>query len=127
MTRRFVAVLLITLWISPACLTWGENSENKLIPVKPAYEEAAQPTGVDPNINTPPPPSPRDQMYVFWVLGRVLSYPIDTAESYVTGWIGRLRNRPVAQPAAAPAGPNPFNSIRSREIPPAPPAQSDAQ
>ncbi len=127
MTRRFVGVLLITLWISPVCLTWGEKPETKLIRVKPAYEEVAEPAPAVRNPNTPPPPSPRDQMYVFWILGRILSYPIDTAESYVSGWVDRWRNRPVAQPAAAPAGPNPFNSIRLREIPPAPPVQSNPE
>jgi hypothetical protein len=127
MTRRFVAVLLVTLWISPVCLTWGENPQGKLIPVKPAYEEAVQPTQAVRDANTPTPPTPRDQMYVFWVLGRILSYPIDTAESYVSEWIGSWRNRPIAQPASAPAAPNPFTSIRLREIPPAPPAHPNSQ
>ncbi|MFH1114741.1 MAG: hypothetical protein V1792_12565 [Pseudomonadota bacterium] len=126
MTRIFVAVLLMVLGVGAACLSWAENSQDKLIQVKPAYEDAAAPTHEVRNPNEPPPPAPRDQLYVFWILGRILSYPIDTAESYVSGWLERRRNQPAAQPASASAAQNPFNSIGLREIPPAPPAESPA-
>ncbi len=120
-------MLLMALWFGTASLAWAQNPQKKLIPVKPAYEEVVQPTHTVRNPNEPPPPAPRDQLYIFWILGRILSYPIDTAESYVSGWMGQWRNRPTTQPASAPAGQNPFNSIGMREIPPAPPAQSSAQ
>ena len=125
MTRRCVVVLLITLWVAPACLAWGQTTDKRLIPVKPSYSDSV-PASPARNPNEPPPPTPREQMYVFWILGRVLSYPIDTAESYISDWWEGRRNQPVATPASAPAAPNPFSSLRTREIPPAPPAKSDS-
>jgi hypothetical protein len=63
-------------------------------------------------------------MYVFWILGKILSYPVDQAESYMSALIRRLRTGPAGTPASASSGPNPFDTIESREIPPAPPALS---
>lgn len=121
MSRRFVVVLLIAVWIVPACMAWAQTTDRNLIPVRPSYSDSDPVTTKPRNPNGPPPPTPREQMYVFWILGRVLSYPIDTAESYISSWWERRWNQPVATPASAPAVPNPFNSIRTREIPPAPP------
>jgi hypothetical protein len=58
-------------------------------------------------------------MYVFWILGKVLSYPVDQLESFIR----RQRNKPEVTPikASAPSSYNPFKEIEGREIPPAPP------
>jgi hypothetical protein len=63
-------------------------------------------------------------MYVFWIVGKILSFPVDTLESYVS----RLREQWTAKavPAAAPAGPNPFEKRNIGQIPPAPPVVFDA-
>ncbi|MFH0960882.1 MAG: hypothetical protein V1897_19530, partial [Pseudomonadota bacterium] len=66
-------------------------------------------------------PAPRDQLYVFWILGRVISYPIDKLESYISGKFNSVK-QPKPIPAAAPGQvSSPFDSLHRREIPPAPP------
>jgi hypothetical protein len=106
----------------------AENKSSKLISVKPAYEQAAAvPQNSSPatNIDTQyPDPSPRDQMYIFWLFGKIISYPIDKVESYVTKKL-YSPEKPKFVPATAPASASsPFDSINWREIPPAPPVQS---
>lgn len=102
-------------------------AEGKLIQVKPSYTESNyQPSelvqGETGYLYTAP--NPRDQMYVFWILGKMLSYPIDKIEDFVSS---RLRPqespKPVAAPAVATSRPNPFDSVNLKEIPPAPPAR----
>lgn len=106
----------------------AENKSPKLISVKPAYDQASsvpQNSSPAPNLDTQyPDPSPRDQLYIFWLFGKIISYPIDKVESYVTKKI-TSPEKPKVVPAAAPASAsNPFDSINWREIPPAPPVQS---
>jgi hypothetical protein len=122
---------LTLLWIAPAGLAQAENTGKKLIPVKPSYHEAtyvpqAEQPAADPTM--PPPPTPREQMYVFWILGKMLSYPIDKAESYVYSF--KRKPKPQVEgaptPATASATPNPFSSVNWNEIPPAPPASGAA-
>lgn len=101
--------------------------ESKLIQVKPSYSESSYQPSEQVQGETGYsyiPPTPRDQMYVFWILGKMLSYPIDKVEDFISS---RLRSRetpkPVAAPAVATSKPNPFDSVNFREIPPAPPAR----
>jgi hypothetical protein len=127
MPKTLLILFLIMCWTLSPSLGQAEKSEQKLIPVKPSYHEAAyvphageqasnpvQPTG----------PNPRDQLYVFWILGKVLSYPVDKVEAFI---YSRFKRAPAgnAQPAAAPANPNPFASVNWREIPPAPPVHAE--
>jgi len=126
MAKPTVMLVVFALFVSATCVCRAEQAEKKLIPVTPAYGEtstvptpAPAPAALDPQ--SPPLPTPRDQMYVFWLLGQVLSYPIDKAESFVRARLKDFSSRPVAKPASAPAGENPFEAVQMREIPPAPP------
>ena len=129
MARILLVLLLIGPWLACACFDQAAIAAEQLIPVKPGYAEAT-PESQAPKGGTEsqalPEPTPRDQMYLFWILGKIISYPVDKAESFVTGQIKRFQNRPVVTPASAPASSNPFESINWREIPPAPPANSGA-
>lgn len=124
MTRIIVSLVLIVSGVTLACTVQAEVSGNKLIPVKPSYTEAAYVPQSEQAVEGPAPPSPREQMYLFWILGQVISYPIDRAESYISNMIRRLQSGPEVTPAAAQAGPNPFTTINMRQIPPAPPVLS---
>jgi hypothetical protein len=125
-------VSLTLLWITPVGLAQAETAGKKLIPVKPSYHEAtyvppAERPTVDPNM--PPPPTPREQMYVFWILGKMLSYPIDKAESYVYSFTKKTKPKVdgAPTPATAAATPNPFSSVNWSEIPPSPPASGRSE
>ena len=126
MRTSLLVVLVCSLLIVPVCLAQAEEAHKNLITVKPSYHDATyvpqreQPV-VDPTV--PPPPTPREQMYVFWILGKMLSYPIDKAESCIYGYINRSKEKTHARvaPAAASTAPNPFASVSWSEIPPAPP------
>lgn len=109
--RGFVASLMVIALCGALPLLAGA-AEGKLIPVRPAYAEAP----ADPE--APPTPSPKQQMYIFWLLGKMISFPIDKAESFVRGQI----ERPFFRPASSPAAENdPFASLDRGEVPPAPP------
>ncbi len=119
MTKSSLIVALTILCGVSAC--FAEPAEKKLIPVRPSYQDATyvpQPESAAYDL-----PTPRDQMYVFWILGRILSYPFDKAEAYIDSWKQKRKASPA--PAAVPAaasGPNPFASVNWGQIPPAPPA-----
>jgi hypothetical protein len=119
MIRISLVVLLAVLLMTSGPLCQPE--EGKLIPVKPSFNDSPSgpPAPQDPYAQAAP--TPREQMYVFWILGKVLSYPIDTAESYLSSWWQRRQAAPLVQPASAPPAPNPFDTIDSRQIPPAAP------
>ena len=125
--RHVVALLIII-----AC-AWGLScanaDEQKLIRVTISSHEAAvvaPSKAVARRAVSSRPPTPREQMYVFWVLGKVLSYPVDKVESYVTRMFKGPFPTPVVKPAAATAGYNPFEARSFSEIPPAPPALGGA-
>lgn len=97
-------------------------SDEGLIPVRPSYQEASYPARTPQMVQGFPEgraPTPREQMYVFWILGKVLSYPIDQIESFIR----KQRNKTAVTPikASASSSYNPFKEIEGREIPPAPP------
>jgi hypothetical protein len=124
-------VSLTLLWMAPVGPAQAENAGKKLIPVKPSYHEAtylppAERPSLDPTM--PPPPTPREQMYVFWILGKMLSFPIDKAESYVYSFTKKTKPQVdgAPTPATASATPNPFSSVNWSEIPPSPPASGRA-
>ncbi|MGB6063198.1 MAG: hypothetical protein WBG50_00200 [Desulfomonilaceae bacterium] len=121
-------VLLCLVLIAPVSLAQAEETHKNLITVKPSYHEATyvpqqDQSVVDPTM--PPPPTPREQMYVFWILGKMLSYPIDKAESYIYSFVNRPKAKAQA-PATTSTTPNPFASVSWSEIPPAPPVSGHA-
>lgn len=134
MKRIGVVLACVTAIMTGAVCAYAEQSKEALIRVKPAYQEAtyvpqehtrqadAVPAG-------PPPPSPRDQMYVFWLVGKILSYPVDRVEAFITSRLQNLQKstfRPASAPAAEVQAINPFDAVDTSEIPPAPPALAGA-
>jgi hypothetical protein len=124
MIRIFLMLLLAAACVSHGMLCSAEPPESNLIRAQPSFPEASSTTAPAQDPSTEVMPTPREQMYVFWLLGKVLSYPVDTAESYISGMWRKWQSAPVVQPASAPAVPNPFDSMSDRHIPPAPPATS---
>ncbi|MCX5861120.1 MAG: hypothetical protein NTW27_03220 [Deltaproteobacteria bacterium] len=125
MGRTLGIFVLTVLWAGPHCIASAQTTDKNLIPVKPMYSEAyynpqAQPDAANPAFI--PTPSPRDQLYIFWIIGKALSYPIDKAESLIMSKLRKPRQDGIPTPAAASSAPNPFASVNWREIPPAPPA-----
>lgn len=126
MHKLLVIITLIILMLP--CGSYGKEAGTDLIKVTPAYMTpgaAGNPNSV--NTDDPfsaPPPRPRDQMYVFWILGKVLSYPVDTVEQFVTKKIRQVSLKPKTKSQAQPV--NPFDSVDIREIPPAPPVLNEA-
>ena len=122
MTRICLIVSACLILSSLAFLAGPAHPDDRLIRVKPSYQEASY-SGRTPQMvegfSETRAPSPREQMYVFWILGKVLSYPIDQLESF----INQQRNKAVVTPikASASSSYNPFKEIEGREIPPAPP------
>lgn len=106
---------LILLGSTFAGFSWGET---KLIQVKPSYAESSHRPSNEVEGETGysyRPPSPRDQMYIFWILGKMLSYPIDKVEDFITSKLkSRQAPEPVAAPAVATSRPNPFDSVNFR-------------
>jgi hypothetical protein len=121
--RPLLIVLLVAVLVVPAYFAQAEPPKNNLIQAKPEYLEAAHVPTVEPNTDPlyPPSPTPSEQMYVFWIMGKILSFPVDTLESYVTRLRGEWNAKAVAVPASAPAQPNPFEKRHIGQIPPAPP------
>ncbi len=126
--RLWTAIITVSIscFLSLSCVS-DSYAESRLIQVKPSYAESSYKPAEQIQGETGysyTAPSPRDQMYVFWILGKMLSYPIDKVEDFITSRIrSRETPKPVAAPALATARPNPFDSVNLREIPPAPPAR----
>jgi len=122
MARAIILSTVLILLVAAAAFGQSQKDGGNLIPVEPARQEAAA-ASPDQQMQANPggftPPSPRDQLYVFWFLGKMLSYPVDKIEAYIHYKL----NQPKAVPASAPAARNPFDSVNWREIPPAPPAR----
>ncbi len=125
---RIVAIgLILVFWLSTLCFGQSGKPQNNLVHVKPDYDDSVSRTSADtydPNL-----PKPADQLYVFWYLGRMISYPIDTAEAYLRSYISKLREpvKPVAVPASSIQQSNPFESVKWNSIPPAPPVAKERQ
>lgn len=121
MYRSLLILLVSIVLVSPAGLVSAEQAVKNLVPVKSEYAQDAQaPASPEPVKSAgAPSPTPAEQMYVFWMVGKVLSYPIDTLEGYVR----RLMEAPHPKvvPASAPATRNPFEARDLGQIPPAPP------
>lgn len=127
MKKALLIFSTLVLILSIIDCSLAQDKTPKLIAVKPAYNQASytpQNSEPAPNLQAQyDDPAPRDQLYVFWLLGRLISYPIDKVESYVS-----KKLYPVEQPKAVPAAASgsvqsPFESINRREIPPAPPVE----
>jgi len=134
MTRIGLVLVCVGLVIAFAAPAGAQQSQDGRIRVKPAYQEAAyvpqQHARQDEAATAgPPPPSPRDQMYVFWLVGKILSYPVDKMEAFIASKWQNFQ-KPALRPASAPASEvqavNPFDAIDTSEIPPAPPALGGA-
>ncbi|MBI4966084.1 MAG: hypothetical protein HY913_22585 [Desulfomonile tiedjei] len=127
MAKILLMLLPVMLWAASACFGQAQKEEKKLIQVKPSYHEASYvPHAGDqgPGPVFPAPPTPREQMYIFWILGKMISFPIDKVESFIRERAARPAKGAEAAPAAAASAPNPFNSVNWKEIPPAPPAKA---
>lgn len=121
---KIIAVLVVTvLFGAAACFGQSGNSDKKLIHVKPDYGEPASQVQPEPQIDpyAPVPPRPRDQLYVFWILGRLINYPIDKVESFIVNLRSERKKDGTPVPASAGPSGSPFSSVNWREIPPAPP------
>lgn len=122
-SARFLMVLT-ALFLFGASISFAES---KLIQVKPSYAESSYKPAEEIQGETGysySAPSPRDQMYIFWILGKMLSYPVDKVEDFISSKLKfRENSKPVAAPAIATSRPDPFESINFREIPPAPPVR----
>lgn len=112
-----LCIFTVAIWAAP-CFA----ADPTLIRVKPSYQEASyapNKAAADKSADLDAP-SPREQMYVFWVLGKALSYPLDAVEQFIAQKRAEWKQRPAAiEPVAVP---DPFEGIETREIPPAPPA-----
>lgn len=127
MPKTLLILFLIMCWTVSPSLGQADKSEQKLIPVRPSYHEASYVPHAGEQASSPVQPTgpnPRDQLYIFWILGKVLSYPVDKVEAFI---YSRFKGAPAGspRPAAAPANANPFASVNWREIPPAPPAHGE--
>jgi hypothetical protein len=123
MARSVAVLAVLALFGATVCFGQAGSSDKKLIQVKPDYSEPVAYPQPEPQLDpyAPIQPRPRDQLYVFWILGRVISYPIDKVEAYLTNM--KFDRKKDGSPVPASAGPeaNPFNAVNWREIPPAPP------
>ena len=125
MVKTIATIIIAILWLTSACFGQTGKAQNNLVPVKPGYDEPISQRPSD-NPEDSGLPKPSDQLYVFWYLGKIISYPIDTAEAYITSCIAKLRQptQPVAVPASSTPLSNPFDSVQWKSIPPAPPVVS---
>ncbi len=125
MIRTIGLTLLVLAWSAGLCLVGAQAPHGKLIPV----QRAEQP---EPQVQEEAPdqaatsgyalPAPKDQLYVFWVLGRILSFPVDLAESIIRKRRSHAQHKEgSAVQASSPVNGNPFENLNWREIPPAPP------
>ena len=124
MARTLLMMLLAALLVVPAHLAQADPPRTNLIQAKPQYLEATHVPSANQAQAYPAAPTPAEPMYVFWILGKLISYPIDTVESYVTKIREDWKAKPV--PASATTGPNPFETRRLGQIPPAPPIERGA-
>jgi hypothetical protein len=127
--KAILSLLLTGLWVV-SCCGQAPQSEKNLVPVAPSYAQAAYnpQSDQDPvNAEGQRVPTPREQMYVFWVLGKMISYPVDKAEELIRKQISSLKSpfhpQPVSDQPSSKVG-NPFTGVNWREIPPAPPVVS---
>jgi hypothetical protein len=122
MSKIKVRAVVVVTAVCCLCTAYTMGNDNGLIRVTPAYHEAIS----APATNSPAdasnelgPPTPREQMYVFWLLGKALSYPIDKIESYILLKLKRSRNGQT--PINVSSVPNPFEAADLSQVPPAPP------
>jgi len=123
MAKVGVLLLLVFVLAGSSCLGQDAAGGKKLIPVKPTYQEASYvpPAGPsDPAASASTYPTPKDQLYVFWILGRMLSYPFDKTEAYLQSLLEKPRVKATAPKAMETR--DPFVRLDVRQIPPAPPA-----
>lgn len=127
MARPLLILLVVSLLLVSLCPAQAETGKGNLIPVRPQYLEATHvPQQAQGDAQAyPPGPTPAEQLYVFWILGKIISYPVDTLEAYVGKLREDWRAKPV--PASAQVGPNPFEARNLGQIPPAPPVLSGSR
>jgi len=124
-SRWLLILVTVTLTLCAVALSQAEDQRRNLVPVKPAAEvdaQAAQPAR--PAAGGLGQPTAADQLYVFWALGKLISYPFDAADSYIQRYREGSDSDAKAIPAAAPGAANPFDAVKLGQIPPAPPVSS---
>ena len=129
MPKICVILVLVIFCGVTQCLGEARQGDSILVRITPSPQQSdpapddqqavSQPMG-------PRAPTPKEKLYVFWILGKMLSYPVDRAEKYIRGKLEGFSRQPVAVPAASPTTANPFDTARQRDIPPAPPAMEGA-
>ena len=125
MSRWLLILIAATLVLCSVLASQAENQRRNLVPVKPGTQidaEAAEQSRAA--AARQGQPTAADQLYVFWVLGKLISYPFDAAESYIRRYREGADEDAQAVPAAAPGSSNPFDAVRLGQIPPAPPVSS---
>jgi hypothetical protein len=120
-----IGVLLLLIFVLAGSSGLGQDTAagKKLIPVRPTYQEASYlpPGGSSaPAASASTYPTPKDQLYVFWILGRILSYPVDKTEAYLQSLLEKPRVKAAAPTVTETR--DPFVRLDVRQIPPAPPA-----
>jgi hypothetical protein len=96
-------------------------ADGKLIPVRGPLTETETTRSTEEAF---PAPSAKQQMYVFWLLGKMISYPIDKAEAFVRTQMEKPFFRPASSPGPAQ---DPFIALERGEIPPAPPVERQSR
>jgi hypothetical protein len=115
------AVIAVTV-ICCLYTAYALGNDSGLIRVEPSHHEALSapnPNKPDEASNVLGTPTPREQMYVFWLLGKALSYPVDRIESYIM--LKLKRGSKKQAPINVSSVPNPFEAADMSQIPPAPP------
>jgi hypothetical protein len=115
--KTLVAIMAVLSIIAVQDYAYSDDPQH-LIRVKRAdaqldSQTQAAPSGVV-------EPTPRDQMYVFWILGRVINYPFDKAEALVTNFKNK---RAAAAERQKLSDSSATDAVSWNEIPPAPPAR----
>jgi hypothetical protein len=126
---RICAAMLVIMALGPVLSLSADEPAKKLIAVRPNFHEAENVPDGRQAVDFESEqrfPTPREQMYVFWLVGRVLSYPVDKAESAVRGWLEKRKGRAANAPAQLEDGRNPFDSVDFGALPPAAPALAGA-
>lgn len=125
MSRWLLIVVTIILALSSVLSSQAENQRRNLVPVKPATqidnEAAEQARSAAARQGQP---TAADQLYVFWVIGKLISYPFDAADAYIQRFREGADDDARAVPAAAPGASNPFDAVKLGQIPPAPPVSN---
>ncbi|MBI5570325.1 MAG: hypothetical protein HY914_10310 [Desulfomonile tiedjei] len=124
MSRWLLFFVTITVTLCAVLSSQAEDQRRNLVPAKRAAEIDAQAVQQARPATANGQPTAADQLYVFWALGKLISYPFDAADAYIQRYREGSDSDARAVPAAAPGASNPFDAVKLGQIPPAPPVSS---